>query len=264
MGGSDPQRQTYRPDIDGLRAVAVLSVIGFHADAAWVPGGYVGVDIFFVISGFLITSIICRQLHQDTFTFTDFYARRCKRIFPALLIVLAAVLFYGWIFLLPNEYERLGKHVAAGGAFISNFVFWGESGYFDKAAESKPLLHLWSLGIDEQFYLLCPPLLVWAWRRKRDVLTITIGIVCASFAFNVMLVSLWQASGMYYLPPTRFWELLLGGALAYAQPYRKDELENVLKRVAASLRSCRLSSIENVQATTGLFLIVAALAGLNN
>ena len=264
MGGSDPQRQTYRPDIDGLRAVAVLSVIGFHADAAWVPGGYVGVDIFFVISGFLITSIICRQLHQDTFTFTDFYARRCKRIFPALLIVLAAVLFYGWIFLLPNEYERLGKHVAAGGAFISNFVFWGESGYFDKAAESKPLLHLWSLGIEEQFYLLWPPLLVWAWRRKRDVLTITIGIVCASFAFNVMLVSLWQASGMYYLPPTRFWELLLGGALAYAQPYRKDELENVLKRVAASLRSCRLSSIENVQATTGLFLIVAALAGLNN
>ncbi len=104
----------YRPDIDGLRAVAVLSVIGFHAGVRWFPGGYAGVDIFFVISGFLITSIILRQLAEDRFSFADFYARRCKRIFPALIIVLAAVFAFGWMFLLPNEYERIGKHIVAG------------------------------------------------------------------------------------------------------------------------------------------------------
>src|SRR5262249_23639292 len=130
-----------------MRAVAVLAVIGFHAGAGWFPGGYVGVDIFFVISGFLITSIVARQVHEARFSFAEFYARRCKRIFPSLITVLLAVLAYGWLVLLPDEYERLGKHVAAGAGFISNFALWFESGYFDKAAESKPLLHLWSLGI---------------------------------------------------------------------------------------------------------------------
>src|SRR6185436_1573279 len=167
MSASEPA-STYRPDIDGLRAVAVLSVVGFHAASRFVPGGYVGVDIFFVISGYLITSIIARQLNQGRFSLVDFYARRCKRIFPSLIIVLLAVLAYGWLVLLPNEYERLGEHIAAGAGFVSNFVFWRESGYFDKVAESKPLLHLWSLGIEEQFYLLWPPLLILAWKRKWD------------------------------------------------------------------------------------------------
>jgi peptidoglycan/LPS O-acetylase OafA/YrhL len=207
----------YRPDIDGLRAVAVLAVIGFHASAGWFPGGYVGVDIFFVISGFLITSIIARQVRQGRFSFVDFYARRCKRIFPSLIVVLLAVVAYGWLVLLPDEYERLGKHVAAGAGFISNFAFWVESGYFDKSAGSKPLLHLWSLGIEEQFYLLWPPILLWAWKRKWNPLNVAVGIVSVSFAINIMLVSLWQARDTYYLPPTRFWELLLGGALACAQ-----------------------------------------------
>jgi peptidoglycan/LPS O-acetylase OafA/YrhL len=253
----------YRPDIDGLRAVAVLSVIGFHAGGTLFPGGYVGVDIFFVISGFLITSIIARQLHLGRFSFWDFYARRCKRIFPALIIVLGAVFAYGWVFLLPDEYERLGKHTAAGAGFISNFVFWAESGYFDKAAEAKPLLHLWSLGIEEQFYLLWPPLLVWAWRRKWDPFTIAVAIVGASFALNIMLVSLWQDSGMYYLPPARFWELLLGGAFAYVHLFRKQDLENVLKRLRAVLPRSSVISLENIQATTGLVLIVVAVAVLN-
>src|SRR5262245_46861295 len=167
---------TYRPDVDGLRAVAVLAVIGFHGSPEFFPGGYVGVDIFFVISGFLITSIICKQIDQGSFSFFDFYARRCKRIFPSLMIVLIAVLAYGWLFLLPDEFERMGKHIAAGAGFISNFAFWRESGYFDKLAESKPLLHLLSLGIEEQFYLLWPPLLVWVWKRKSDVLTVAVGV----------------------------------------------------------------------------------------
>ncbi len=144
----------YRPDIDGLRAVAVLAVIAFHAGIPLFAGGYVGVDIFFVISGFLITSIICRHLERGSFSFQDFYARRAKRIFPALVIVLLAACGYGWFILLPDEFAQLGKHIVAGAGFVSNFVLWKESGYFDKSAEAKPLLHLWSLGIEEQFYLL--------------------------------------------------------------------------------------------------------------
>ena len=254
---------TYRPDIDGLRAIAVLSVIGFHASPDWFPGGYVGVDIFFVISGFLITSIIGRQLQQGNFSFLDFYARRSKRIFPALIIVLAAVFAYGWLFLLPDEFERLGKHIAAGAGFVSNFVFWGESGYFDKAAETKPLLHLWSLGIEEQFYLMWPPLLVWAWRRKWDGLNVSIAIVTVSFALNVILVSLWQLSGTYYLPPARVWELLLGSGLAWAHLFRRDELNQLKTRLCGAVARALPVSPENLQATSGLLLIVVAVAALD-
>lgn len=218
------------------------------------PGGFVGVDIFFVISGFLITSIICRNLEQDRFSFLDFYARRAKRIFPALMIVLVAAWVCGWLVLLTDEYEQLGKHIAAGAGFISNFALWQESGYFDKAAEYKPLLHLWSLGIEEQFYLLWPPLLVWAWKRKANLLNIACSIVAVSFVLNVMLVSLWQSSDWFYLPPTRFWELLLGGALAYVHLFRRKKLDDLLKRCA--LRA-------DIQAALGLLLFVVAVAGLN-
>ncbi len=242
----------YRPDIDGLRAVAVLSVIGFHAFSGIFPGGYVGVDVFFVISGYLITSIICRQLSQDSFSFSDFYARRCKRLFPALISVLAAVLAFGWFFLLPNEYELLGKHIAAGAGFISNFAFWREAGSFDGAAETKPLLHLWSLGIVEQFYLIWPPLLVWAWKRKWDGLKIALSVVSVSFVVNVMVVSLWQSADGYYLPPTRFWELLLGAVLAYAHSFRKEETDRLLRLFNA-----------NLQAAIGLVLIICSVFALN-
>ena len=261
--GSQSHVLAYRPDVDGLRAVAVLSVIGFHASPNWFPGGYVGVDIFFVISGFLITSIICRQLDAGRFRFADFYARRCKRIFPALITVLVAVLAYGWIFLLPDEYERLGKHVGAGAGFISNFALWLESGYFDKAAESKPLLHLWSLGIEEQFYLLWPPLLVWIWKRKSDVFTVTVLIAVTSFVVNVMLVSLWQSTDMYYLPPVRFWELLLGAAFAYAHLFRKYQLDSLVKRISRLVPGAYCIGVENIQATMGLCMIVVAILVLS-
>jgi peptidoglycan/LPS O-acetylase OafA/YrhL len=241
---------TYRPDIDGLRAFAVLSVLGFHANSKLVPGGYIGVDIFFVISGFLITSIICRNLERGRFTFTDFYARRAKRIFPSLIVVLAAAWALGWFVLLTDEYQQLGKHIAAGAGFISNFALWQESGYFDKAAEYKPLLHLWSLGMEEQFYLLWPPLIVWAWKRKANILNMTCGIVAASFVINVILVSLLQSADAFYLPPTRFWELLAGGALGYAHLFRRKELS-------------RLASLANVQAALGLALLLIAILALN-
>jgi peptidoglycan/LPS O-acetylase OafA/YrhL len=146
----------YRPDIEGLRAVAVLSVVGFHAFPELFPGGFIGVDIFFVISGYLITSILLTESSNQGIQFLAFYARRIVRIFPALILVLAASLFVGWHTLLAVEYKQLGKHIAAGAAFVSNFSLWFEAGYFDRASESKPLLHLWSLAIEEQFYIVWP------------------------------------------------------------------------------------------------------------
>ncbi|ABR91569.1 Hypothetical protein mma_1707 [Janthinobacterium sp. Marseille] len=135
----------YRPDIDGLRAVAILPVVIFHAFPQYVIGGFVGVDIFFVISGFLISSIIIKEINEGKFTFQQFYARRIKRIFPALILILTTCLAAGWIALMPNEFDSLGKHVLSGAGFVSNFVLLSELGYFDSAAEFKPLLHLWSL-----------------------------------------------------------------------------------------------------------------------
>ena len=141
----------YRPDIDGLRGLAVLLVVIFHAFPSLFPGGFIGVDIFFVISGFLITTIIYDNLKLNSFSFMEFYARRIKRIFPALLIVLISAHIFGWFYLSTGEYKQLGKHIAGGSGFISNLILWDESGYFDNAAETKPLLHLWSLGVEEQF-----------------------------------------------------------------------------------------------------------------
>ncbi len=143
----DRDRHEYRPDIDGLRAIAVLAVVGFHAFPYWVRGGFVGVDIFFVISGYLISANIFGALEASRFSFAEFYARRIKRIFPALLLLLVVVSVVAWFTLLPNEYKQIGKHTAAGASFVPNFVFWKEAGYFDTASEIKPLLHLWSLGI---------------------------------------------------------------------------------------------------------------------
>src|SRR5258708_1147868 len=131
----------YRRDIDGLRAVAVLSVMGFHAFPAYVPGGFVGVDIFFVISGYLISQITLQQAKADRFSFFDFYVRRVKRIFPALILILIFCVVSGWFFLLPFDYRVVGKEFAASAVFLTNIVLWQERGYFDTAAELKPLLH---------------------------------------------------------------------------------------------------------------------------
>ena len=156
----------YRPDIDGLRAIAVLSVVIFHAFPNSLKSGFIGVDIFFVISGYLISSIIFENIDRGSFSFAQFYGRRIKRIFPALSLVLLSCLVFGWFGLLGDEFKQLGKHMAAGAGFVSNFFFWQESGYFNNAAETKPLLHLWSLAIEEQFYIVWP-LLVWVWRKIR-------------------------------------------------------------------------------------------------
>ncbi|MDO8677380.1 MAG: acyltransferase family protein [Acidobacteriota bacterium] len=204
---------TYRSDIDGLRAVAVLAVIGFHAFPEWVRGGFVGVDVFFVISGYLISGIIFEGLRTGRFTFTGFYARRIKRIFPALVLVLAVCYACGWFLLLGDPFMQLGKHIAAAAGFVSNFAFWNESGYFDNAAETKPLLHLWSLGVEEQFYLIWPLAAYVVWWLRLNLLLLTGLAVATSMFFNLEGIRR-DLVGTFYSPVTRFWELMSGSVLA--------------------------------------------------
>jgi len=158
---------SYRPDIDGLRALAVLLVISFYAFPSAIPGGFVGVDVFFVISGYLISSIILKGLATDSFSFIDFYARRTRRIFPALILVLLSSLLVGSMILLSDEYSRLLRHSAGGATFLLNYFLMSEAGYFDRLGELKPLLHLWSLGVEEQFYAIWP--LLPALCRRRGI-----------------------------------------------------------------------------------------------
>lgn len=203
----------YRADIDGLRAVAVGMVMAFHAFPEWLPGGFIGVDVFFVVSGFLITTLILENIDSRSFSIADFYARRIRRIFPSLLVVMASCWLFGGFALLPDEYRALGKHIAGSALFIPNFLFWGESGYFDYAAETKPLLHLWSLGIEEQFYLLWP-LVVWLSLRYRCSLIKAAGLMLVvSFLLNLKMVSS-DPAGAFFSPWSRIWELLSGGLLA--------------------------------------------------
>jgi len=215
--------RSYRPDIDGLRALAVAVVLIFHAFPSRLPGGFVGVDVFFVISGYLISGIILKALAEGRFTYAHFYARRIRRIFPALTVVLAGVMVAGWFLLYADDYARLGRHAAAGAAFASNFAFWRESSYFDVAADLKPLLHLWSLGVEEQFYLVWPLVLVTAsrWRLgRRSLGEVGRGPLAATLAIGTMsfLVAIWTVridrTAAFYAPWNRFWELLAGATLA--------------------------------------------------
>ena len=217
----------YRADIDGLRAIAVLSVISFHAFPNWIKGGFIGVDIFFVISGYLISTIIFSNLENNCFNFIEFYNRRIKRIFPALILILFFCLTMGWFTLFADEYKQLGKHTLGGTSFASNFVFWKESGYFDNTAESKPLLHLWSLGIEEQFYIIWPLLLWFAWKTKFNLLIITLSTLIISFGLNIDEIHNNKVAA-FYLPQTRFWELLVGATLSHFTLYKKISLSHYL------------------------------------
>lgn len=216
---SQTRKSDYRPDIDGLRAIAVLAVVVFHAFPSVVHGGFVGVDIFFVISGYLISKHIWEELGTGSFSIKIFYARRVRRIFPALGLVLLACLLMGWVVLTPSEYEQLGKHVVAGAGFISNIIFWKESGYFDNAADTKPLLHLWSLGIEEQFYIVWPLFLAFFWRYTRHFGWAMLAVLGTSLAYSVWVVR-HDAVADFYSPLTRFWELALGAGLAYMAAHK--------------------------------------------
>ncbi len=225
----NPSHANYRPDIDGLRAIAVLSVVLFHGFPQIFKGGFIGVDIFFVLSGYLISRIIFEQLTHGTFNFLDFYARRIKRIFPALVVVLVAAYIAGWFTLLADEYGQLGQHIAAGAAFISNFVLWSEAGYFDNSAHTKPLLHLWSLGIEEQFYILWPLLLWLASKLRFSLFALTVILAAISFYLNITGIKS-DAVATFYSPQTRVWELLVGSGLAWCMLYKKEGLADVAIR----------------------------------
>jgi peptidoglycan/LPS O-acetylase OafA/YrhL len=213
---ADPSR-AYRPDIDGLRALAIVLVVAYHYFG--LPGGYVGVDVFFVISGYLITGILLSDLAGRRLSFVDFYARRFRRILPPLLVVIAASLLVGWVCLLPADLRELSEEAWAGAVYILNFLLWHESGYFDVGATTKPLLHLWSLGIEEQFYLVWPAfLLVAFWCRRRVDLGI-LGILVASFVVNLITIQDDQA-GAFYSPLSRLWELAAGGLLVQMERTR--------------------------------------------
>lgn len=218
---SAPHRLSYRPDIDGLRAVAGCLVVLFHAWPNWLRSGFIGVDVFFVISGFLITSIILDDLERGSFSIREFYVRRIRRIFPALIAVVAATLLFGWYVLLHHEFTQLGKHITAAATFLSNLVLWNESGYFDNDHTTKPLLHLWSLGVEEQFYLVWPVMLAICSRKRGGIvafLSITLG---ASFVYGLYATYNAPAEA-YYSPVTRFWELACGGMVAYVLSGREQ------------------------------------------
>ena len=213
MTGAVLRGNDYRPDIDGLRAIAVLLVVAFHAKAPGFTGGFVGVDVFFVISGYLIFGIISKSLKRGRFTLLGFYVRRVNRIFPALIAVLLLTSVAGWLFLYTDELRALGKHVIGGATFVSNFILLSETGYFDSA--HKPLLHLWSLAVEEQFYLAFPLIALIAWKVRWNVRWIFGALFCASFVLNVWAVRHGQGISAFYLPTARFWEIL-SGALLYS------------------------------------------------
>lgn len=236
MNPFDPRllHPKYRPDIDGLRAIAVLSVVAFHVFPSVMKGGFIGVDVFFVISGFLISTIIFESLDNGTFRLSQFYARRVRRIFPALLLVLIACFALGWFILLSEEYKQLGKHIAGGAGFVSNYLLWNEAGYFDHSAETKPLLHLWSMGIEEQFYIVWPLLLSLSWGRRFNLLALASLLVLISFAFNVKGVYT-EPVGTFYSSLTRAWELLSGSLLAWVVLYKKEQCQAIKRRIGHGL-----------------------------
>ena len=208
------QGAPYRPDIDGLRAVAVLGVMLFHAGLDAVPGGFLGVDVFFVISGYLITGLIVPRLRAGTFSLLGFYDRRIRRLFPALLLVIVVTLLAGGFVLLPGAFARLGESAAAASLFLSNVHFHDQGGYFAPAAETQPLLHSWSLAVEEQFYIVYPLLLAFLQRRWPGRLRLAIALL-AALSFAAALATLaYSARSAFFLPHTRAWELLLGATVA--------------------------------------------------
>lgn len=254
----------YRSDIDGLRALAIFVVVIFHAFPEWLHGGFVGVDVFFVISGYLISGILYRGLAMGNFSFAEFYARRIKRIFPALTLVIFACLAFGWVALLADEYKMLGKHGAAGAAFVSNIVYWQEAGYFDKTAELKPLLHLWSLGIEEQFYIFWPVLIFVAYKARYNLLAFIFTFFAVSFVANVVFTACYPVFS-FYLPLTRGWELLAGGMLAYFNLHKRVEIRDWLVSKFGVRRALTLLaiSLQDLGAWLGLVLVLSAAIGFN-
>lgn len=237
----------YRPHIDGLRTLAVVPVVLYHIQNNLIPGGFVGVDVFFVISGYLITSLLFEDMRDGSYSLLEFYKRRALRIFPALLFMLLGVALASSLLLLPHERESTGYSIVAASTFLSNIWFWKEAGYFSAPAETQVLLHTWSLAVEEQFYLFFPPILYLFVRfASRHVLGVIIGISALSLAVSVVVTGIHQPSA-FYLIPFRAWELGIGAILAVSTIERRLPMRG---RVWPAL--------------VGLALVVMPMAVLNN
>ena len=248
---------TYRADIDGLRGIAILFVVLFHFFPEALPAGFIGVDIFFVISGFLITGILYGELKAHNLRLAHFYARRIRRLFPALLAVIIGTLFLGWLILLPEEYLQLAKQTLSGLGFFANFFFWSQSGYFDGAAITKPLLHLWSLAIEEQFYLVFPFFFLALYKRKQSILLVLFLTLVLSFLVNVVLASVYPVAD-FYSPFSRFWEILCGSWLAVFMANRAISPLSPIP-FSKSFSLLLAPNYANTQAAFGLILLSLGL-----
>ena len=205
----------YRQEIDGLRAVAVIPVVLFHAGFEIFSGGYVGVDVFFVISGYLITSILIRELEQGEFSLVRFYERRARRILPALFFMMLVCIPFAWAWMTPSQIEDFGRSLVAVSLFASNILFWRKIDYFAPAAEENPLLHTWSLAVEEQYYMFFPLFLLLAWRFGRTRVFYMIAAIAAASLLFANGAGATMPVANFYLAPTRAWELLAGSLCAF-------------------------------------------------
>jgi peptidoglycan/LPS O-acetylase OafA/YrhL len=244
----------YRREIDGLRALAVLPVIFFHAGFRAFAGGFVGVDVFFVVSGYLITSLIVSEKSTGTFTLANFYERRIRRILPALFVVMLACLPFAWAWMLPSEVKDFSKSLIAVAVFLSNILFWREGGYFETPGAVKPLFHTWSLAVEEQYYLLFPVFLLLIWPIGKRWIRFIFAILALASLLAAEWMSQHHPQGAFYLLPTRGWELLIGASVALYFIGAKPSI--LAARETASLTN-------DIAATLGLLLIAYAVVAFD-
>lgn len=237
----------YRPEIDGLRAIAVTSVVLYHANFNFISGGFLGVDVFFVISGFLITSIITKQVQEGTFSLLTFYEKRARRILPALFSVILFSIPFCWFLFSPSELIDFGESIIAVCAFSSNIFFWKESGYFDAVSDFKPLLHTWSLAVEEQYYIFFPLIMIFFWRfGKRKIIISLIVVFVMSLVLAQYATKNITSSASFYLLPTRFFEILIGGLASFVS------IEKVLSKE-------RFDFQKQILSVFGFILIVSSI-----
>ncbi|QIO07244.1 acyltransferase family protein [Acinetobacter shaoyimingii] len=262
------QNKNFRRDINGLRAIAVIAVVLFHFNASWMPGGFAGVDVFFVISGFLMTGIIFKGIEQEHFSVLKFYVARANRIIPALAVLCLSLSVFGWFYLTPIEYEALGKHIASSVTFLSNMVYWKEAGYFDAASHEKWLLHTWSLSVEWQFYILYPLVLVALCKFMSIKAMKYLLLIGTILGFILCIISTYKwPNPSYYLLPTRAWEMMMGG-IAFLFPFQLQEHKKKLMEllgIALILASYIFISAENlwpgylaIFPVLGAFLLIQA------
>ena len=261
ISGVEGEKKSYRADIDGLRGIAVSLVVAYHAFPHLIPGGFVGVDIFFVISGYVITRLLARKAGSETTFkfFSDFYAKRVRRIFPAAMLVLIFVLASGYLFLDPDTLTSVAAYGLGATLFVPNFVAYAHAGYFDLESTRNPLIHFWSLGVEEQFYFVWPFVFLMSLRLKASPLWTAVLLGGMSFMLNVASVRE-LPDFAFYLPATRAWELMAGAALAERQS-ASIRLAGPLAWIAGPSTPARIAAVQNLASVVGLTMIAVAVFG---